>query len=702
MGCSIGSNTLTKGGYTIHIFTSSGIFTPQFTGYVEVLAVAGGGGGGMDMGGGGGGGGVLTSTTIQASTGVPIVVTVGAGGAGAPGGGSGGQPGGHQFTIAATNGSNTVISTLTAVGGGKGGSSYFGYTPDYGYGGNGGSGGGASGYSDGNTGRAGTGTAGQGNNGGGNSGQHYAGGGGGAGAAGGSGTGAGAAVGGAGILNSILGVDYYWGGGGGGASYSVAGGAGGIGGGGSSGTTTADGGAGFNRGQAGGGGATGIQANRPGGDGGRNTGGGGGGGSHYYINNKGGNGGSGIVIIKYKSVLSTNSTGGNIVNTNNLLLYLDAANDRSYSRNLFLSLGTVGSGAGADNAVTFPVQGVGTFYRLGYGQTFGGYTIQREDVVYKYTFGLTGGHYHGFDTTIPAGSYATFSFDYFVSTDATNYGINGNNTYLANFEVALSNSINVPNLQQGVWQRVSFTSGPLGSAGNLRALLYPGGGTALASSGYILFKNPTVELSATDNKVVTSRASATAITDLSTKNNAIALSNGAIRVGNYFNFDGVDDGITIPTINLGNGNVDWAVNCWLRTTSTATTLGTNPVLSNSSGGPVYSCLAINGGKVTYWTYQAGAWAQKGSIHTAINDGSWHMCTWVNFGASVTMAMYLDGVAVSTVLDSTSGNNNPVNVIGSSWAGKFLGAISQLSIFNRQLAPEEIKAMYIASRGRFGV
>jgi len=70
---------------------------------------------------------------------------------------------------------------FTAIGGGKGGSSYFGYTPDQGYGSNGGSGGGASGYSDGNTGRNGAGTVGQGNSGGGSGGQYYSGGGGGAG-----------------------------------------------------------------------------------------------------------------------------------------------------------------------------------------------------------------------------------------------------------------------------------------------------------------------------------------------------------------------------------------------------------------------------------------------------------------------------------------------------------------------------------------
>ena len=52
-----------------------------------------------------------------------------------------------------------------------------------------------------------------------------------------------------------------------------------------------------------------------------------------------------------------------------------------------------------------------------------------------------------------------------------------------------------PNSLTGVWQTLSVTAGPTTSAGNLRPLLYPGAcGGRLASSGYILFKNPQVEL----------------------------------------------------------------------------------------------------------------------------------------------------------------------------------------------------------------
>lgn len=297
-----GTITLLSDGHRVHKFTTSGTFTTTANLYVETLVVAGGGGGGMDMGGGGGGGGVISNTayTVTAS---PITVTVGEGGAGAPAAGTGGQPSGHQYTISASNGQNSVFGTQTAIGGGKGGSSYWGYTPDFGYGGTGGSGGGSSGYKQGvgSADRAGAGTAGQGNRGGQSSDNYYSGGGGGAGAAGADAPSQ--ANGGIGVANSILGTSYYWGGGGGGAAYSAStGGNGGNGGGGGGALGTTTGGSGLNSGSAGGGGACCSWANTPGGNAGANTGGGGGGGSHYNATNKGGDGGLGIVVARYPSV----------------------------------------------------------------------------------------------------------------------------------------------------------------------------------------------------------------------------------------------------------------------------------------------------------------------------------------------------------------------------------------------------------------
>lgn len=343
MAVSAGPNVVKDSDYQVHLCTGSGTFLPNFTGTVEVLVVAGGGGGGMDMGGGGGGGGVLTSTTYAVTAGSPITVTVGAGGVGAPAGGPPNNSNFHQFVLSATSGSNSVFGSLTAVGGGYGGSSYFGYTPNYGYGANGGSGGGASGYSDGNTGRNGSGTGGQGNAGGSSIGQYYSGGGGGAGAAGSNG---GTANGGAGVLNNILGggKNLYWAGGGGGAGYSSgtggSGGAGGGGGGASGGTGDTNG---LNPARNAGTGGGGDWVDTPGGDGGRNTGGGGGGGMHYNRNNRGGNGGSGAVIIRHLKSAGTSTFNGLADNRSSMIFCMDPANT---GKGLSVEVLVVGGGGG--------------------------------------------------------------------------------------------------------------------------------------------------------------------------------------------------------------------------------------------------------------------------------------------------------------------------------------------------------------------
>ena len=134
-----GGTVTTAGGKTIHTFTALGTFTVTGgSGNVEYLVVAGGGAGGEDVGGGGGGGGFRTNVTGHPlSSGTPFSVTpgpysitVGAGGVG-----TGGIP-----TPAATDGGNSVFSTITSTGGGGGGNY------NQGAGRPGGSGGGGSSY----------------------------------------------------------------------------------------------------------------------------------------------------------------------------------------------------------------------------------------------------------------------------------------------------------------------------------------------------------------------------------------------------------------------------------------------------------------------------------------------------------------------------------------------------------------------------
>ena len=142
-----GTETIVSG-VKYHAFTTSGTFTAEASGTVDVLIVAGGGGGG-GWGGGGGAGGVVDATSVSVTPG-SYTITVG-------GGGAGGTTG---YTAGGDGSPSSALNQTQAVGGGGGG--YF----DANTGRAGGSGGGSGIRSLAGTTFGGSGTSGQGNAGG--------------------------------------------------------------------------------------------------------------------------------------------------------------------------------------------------------------------------------------------------------------------------------------------------------------------------------------------------------------------------------------------------------------------------------------------------------------------------------------------------------------------------------------------------------
>jgi hypothetical protein len=689
----------------VRVFTTSGTFTPSFTGTVEVLIVAGGGGAGSDMGGGGGGGGVISNTRVSVTANTPITVTVGAGGTGAPAG-----TGGHA-TTKGTNGGNSVFGSDTAIGGGAGGTSY--YTFGNSFGNSGGSGGGGSGYNNGVTpalstgtgyGASGTGTSGQGNRGGWGNSSYYSGGGGGA---GGAGTDANAIPnGGPGILNTILNRTLYWGGGGGGAAYSVSpGGSGGIGGGGGGAIGTTTGGDGYNNGLPGGGGAAETQANTPGGNGGQNTGGGGGGGAHYNFTNQGGDGGSGIVIVRYNASLGS-STGGAPLSLADTIFAYDRGNPQSFLGAAVTNQFAIPTPA-ANGDVTFAVQGTGTFKRI-YTGTFGGYSINSNDVVYRYDLGGTGCHYHGNSVSITAGQSATFTFDYFVSSDAANYPTVN---YLANFEGVVSGSAADPDpTVKGVWKTATFTS-TAGSTGSCNMYLYPGACSSsfLASSGFILYRNPQVLISSTSNFTAPftgpygARSSTQAIKDLTGLNSVSINSLTYNSTGTSFTFNGTNNFFMVPTLQTFGNNMTWEawVNCAENISTYNMFMGRYlPYFSFLYGNSLYFSNYVNGVQQTI--HASG---------TTLSLNTWYLATFTTSydGTNTTMKIYTNGVESATgTFTGAQSNYTGINFMvgdgnnsNSNWY-PFKGSVDNVKVYNRTLSANEILQNFNATRGRYGV
>lgn len=188
-----------------------------------------------------------------------------------------------------------------------------------------------------------------------------------------------------------------------------------------------------------------------------------------------------------------------------------------------------------------------------------------------------------------------------------------------------------------------------------------------------------------------------------------SLQNGvgySINGGGSWVFDGSNDRMLLEGSNysilLGNGNINWTVYAWAKTTSTADGLTANPILSNTNGGPIYGSLDIDGGKQSYWVYPSNIsdWKQfKGTF--TVNDGAWQCLTWVN-NSNYTMDLYANGVFDTTVSPTNSGNNNPMDVIGGGLGTSFNGSIGLVAIYyNTAHSLSQVLQFFNGTRQRFG-
>jgi hypothetical protein len=195
-----------------------------------------------------------------------------------------------------------------------------------------------------------------------------------------------------------------------------------------------------------------------------------------------------ISSLSKRGQYSTVSRMSEVPVTEGLILYLDSSDEASYdggpTTNYFVP--TEG---------TFPVNGTGTFQRIRSG-SYGGYIIKPTDVVYRYELGTLGCHYHGVDVAVPSvfptGSTVQFSFDYLISAGTTI-----ETDYIANFEQCAAGAITNGGQSLGVWRSVVLTSTvSLAGYPYVRAFLYPGacGSVRLAADGFILYKNPQLEM----------------------------------------------------------------------------------------------------------------------------------------------------------------------------------------------------------------
>ena len=211
--------------------------------------------------------------------------------------------------------------------------------------------------------------------------------------------------------------------------------------------------------------------------------------------------------------------------------------------------------------------------------------------------------------------------------------------------------------------------------------------------------------------------SGTTWTDLSGNGNNGTLTNGptySSTNGGSLVFDGANDTANVPTISSSNdgfsiclwinssrwglpscpcpntsGIVDWSTGYWNYTSIFSNSSGPLFVIYNQSTSPYGVNLSFNASQLNTWYYLVGTFGPSGvgnSLRTYTNGALQNTGSLSGQGGSFTISSS----------PQIAGYNRHC---GSCYIA---AKISQLSIYNRALTPQEIQQNFNATRSRFGI
>lgn len=363
--------------------------------------------------------------------------------------------------------------------------------------------------------------------------------------------------------------------------------------------------------------------------------------------------------------------------------------------------------------VTFPVQGTAGFQRI-YSGTYGGYEIQPSDIVYKYVLGLgpTACHYHGNTISVTAGQTPTWSFDYYIDPSTTGYPVTN---YLANMESTIGVGAALTDPTPGiigVWKRATQTSAAATANGTFNAYLYPGAcGTQMATGGFILYKNPQVELNSFATPFVAGTRSTTDnLIDL-TRNSTVTTGGLTYNSDNTFNFTYSSASyISVPLATAFN-KLEGTINLWLYPTRYN---GGNGYFVNrdSTTENAVDWLWIGPYSDTfYFRLGDGTTCCNNDLTIASYSTVAPLNTWVNmcftWKSGVTSNIYKNGTLIATRAISAIPATSPT-ATGRFGFGHgnldnyYDGKMPIIQIYNRQLTAAEVQSNFNALRQRYGL
>ena len=204
--------------------------------------------------------------------------------------------------------------------------------------------------------------------------------------------------------------------------------------------------------------------------------------------------------------------------------------------------------------------------------------------------------------------------------------------------------------------------------------------------------------------------SGTTWTDLSGRGNTGTLTNGptySSANGGSIVFDGVDDYVNIP---FNSTSMDFSlaqtICMWMKPTTGSNTSRRNPynqayggsgTLTYEPDGSINYYFGTNGGNADPYVGRNSGFtiaANETTFISVIRNQTTNVCNWYKNGVLITTA---DAGSYAT----TANGSSPI-LIGSGYAGSFLGNIYDCKVYNRALSAAEVSQNFNANRSRYGL
>ncbi len=187
------------------------------------------------------------------------------------------------------------------------------------------------------------------------------------------------------------------------------------------------------------------------------------------------------------------------------------------------------------------------------------------------------------------------------------------------------------------------------------------------------------------------------LTDSSGNNNTGTVTGASVVTGKFGNarsFNGTSSDYVTLTSQISFADTrDFTLELWYKGTDTAQNGDWGKGLLGRNNTDIYANLILRSGYVEYLHYNA-AWLHNIKSNTLVADGNWHHIAYVNYGATETGTLYIDGVPeVINQSSSISNDTYPFRIDGFMIDYNSVytsGTIDEIKVSNVARAAEAIK------------